>query len=48
VVVGVEEGQRLLLQEQEDSVKEFKVLVQVVELPLVLAGSLRRRIDALT
>lgn len=32
VVVGVEEGQRLLLEEQEDGVDQFEVLGQVVEL----------------
>lgn len=32
VVVGVEESQWLLLQDKEDSVKEFEVLVEVVEL----------------
>lgn len=32
VVVGMKEGKRLLLEEQEDSVDEFEVLGQVVEL----------------
>lgn len=32
VVVAVEEGQRLLLEEQEDGVEQLKVLGQVVEL----------------
>lgn len=32
VVIGMEEGQRLLLEEQEDGVEEFQVLGQVVEL----------------
>jgi hypothetical protein len=31
----VEEGQRLLLQDEEKSVEEFKVFVQVVELQLL-------------
>jgi hypothetical protein len=32
MVVAVEEGQRLLLEEQEDGVKELEVLGEVVEL----------------
>ena len=36
MVVGVEESQRLLLQDKEDGVKEFKILVQVVELAHLL------------
>lgn len=32
VVISMEEGQRLLLEEQEDGVDEFQVLSQVVEL----------------
>jgi len=32
VVVGVEEGQRLLLEEEENGVDQFEVLGQVVEL----------------
>jgi hypothetical protein len=32
VVVAVEEGQRLLLEEQEDGVEQLKVLGEVVEL----------------
>jgi hypothetical protein len=32
MVVGVEESQRLLLQDEEEGVEEFKVLVEVVEL----------------
>lgn len=32
VVVGMKEGKRLLLEEQEDGVDEFEVLGQVVEL----------------
>lgn len=37
MVVAVEEGQRLLLEEQEDSVKELEVLGEVVELLRLLA-----------
>lgn len=33
MVVGVEEGQRLLLEEEEDGIDEFDVFGQVVELP---------------
>lgn len=32
MVIGVEEGQRLLLEEQEDGIDEFDVFGQVVEL----------------
>lgn len=32
VVVGVEEGQGLLLEDQEDGVQEFNVFVDIVEL----------------
>lgn len=32
VVVGMKEGKRLLLEEQEDGVNEFEVLGQIVEL----------------
>lgn len=40
VVVGVEEGQRLLLEDEEDSVEQLNVLVDVVQ----LMGSQSRRI----
>jgi hypothetical protein len=33
-VIGVQEGQRLLLEEEEASVNEFDVLGQVVQLDL--------------
>jgi hypothetical protein len=36
VVVGVEESQGLLLQDKEDGVKEFEVLVEVIELVQLL------------
>ena len=32
MVVGVEEGQRLLLEDEEDSVQELDIFVDVVEL----------------
>ena len=45
MVVGVEESQGLLLQDKEDSVEEFEVLVEVVELVqlLVVGNSLYMR-----
>lgn len=36
MVVGVEESQGLLLQDKEDGVEEFEVLVKVVELVQLL------------
>jgi hypothetical protein len=47
VVVGVEEGQRLLLEEQENRVEELEVFVQVVEL-VSLAALRFPRNDTLT
>lgn len=37
MVIGVEEGQRLLLEEQEDGINELDIFGQVVELPGLVA-----------
>jgi hypothetical protein len=44
VVVGVEEGQRLLLQEEEDGVEELEVLVEVVKLLPMLVFALSHHV----
>jgi hypothetical protein len=38
MVVGMKEGQGLLLEEQEDGIEKFEVLGQIVELSSVSAG----------
>lgn len=38
VVVGMKEGQGLLLEEQEDGIEKFEVLGQIVELSSLSAG----------
>lgn len=45
MVVGMEEGERLLLEDEEDRVEELEVFRQVVQLEQVLARKLSRSIE---